>query len=389
MGAQFSIPLQTVIPGQLIASSLWNGEWNNLNTNLIPAGIDSYSDTDAQMQIQTNPYPGSVTSHASNLGGELERIRYQIAALAGNTYWYQSVVGGNPIFTSVTVNGASSTPAFILSIGGIQQSQIIINTTDTFIDFGGTIGRLFFRAGINGSVAMTLTPVALNLNGHQINNVAAPSVAGDVLINGTGVISGAASNTGPTGQIAAGTISTTDIRAQAVTSALLGIVAGSGISGGVGAALTANVDNVTLDVNGSSQIEIKAGGVGSTQIANGAVTNSNSTSIGSGAFPATSHTPTTVMTTSLTTLAGTVVITTVSGKLTTGSGTGVAVRIVRDATVIYYITFTSGQIVNISVADTPGAGAHTYSFTVETSVDGPPVTGGSTIMEMSSTEFRK
>jgi microcystin-dependent protein len=88
MGAQFTIPLITVIPGQLIASALWNNEWNNVNTNFIPAGMDSYSDTDAQMQIQTDPYPGNVTSHASNMGGEIERIRFQIALILGTTYWY-------------------------------------------------------------------------------------------------------------------------------------------------------------------------------------------------------------------------------------------------------------------------------------------------------------
>jgi microcystin-dependent protein len=69
---------------------LWNNEWQNINTNFIPAGMDSYSDTDSQMQIQTAPYPGSVTSHASNLGGEIERIRYQISAIIGQTYWYNA-----------------------------------------------------------------------------------------------------------------------------------------------------------------------------------------------------------------------------------------------------------------------------------------------------------
>lgn len=386
MGAQFSIPLQTVIPGQLIASSLWNGEWNNLNTNLIPAGIDSYSDTDAQMQIQTNPYPGSVTSHASNMGGEIERIRYQIAALAGNTYWYQSIVGGNPTFASVNVNG--TTPKYLLSISGVNKAQLIIDSSDTYLDFGGSVGRLFFRAGLSGPVAMTLSPTTLNLNSHQIKGIAAPTAPGDALINGTGVISGAAANTGPTGQIADGTISTTDIRAQAITSALLGVVAGSGIGGGAGAALTANIDNVTLDVNGSNQIEIKAGGVGSTQIATGAVTNTNNANAGSGSLPATAHAPTTVMTTSLTTLAGTLTLTTISGKLTI-SGTGVAVRVVRDSTVIFYNTFTNGTIVTISVTDIPGAGAHTYSLTVEATIDSPSVTGGSTTMGMTTTEFRK
>lgn len=115
MGAQFTIPLITTIPGQLIASALWNNEFNNLNTNFIPAGMDSYSDTDPQMQIQTAPFPGSVTSHASNLGWEIERIRYQIAQILGTTYWYNAPssniaaivkdivpIGGSILFPSAT-----------------------------------------------------------------------------------------------------------------------------------------------------------------------------------------------------------------------------------------------------------------------------------------------
>lgn len=128
MGAQFSLPLQQVIPGQLIASALWNGEWNNLATNFIPAGMDSYSDTDSQMQIQTNPFPGSVTSHASSLGGEIERIRYQISAIIGNTvtpYWYSA-----PVANLVTMFN------LIIPIGAIVDypSPTIPNSNFNFCD---------------------------------------------------------------------------------------------------------------------------------------------------------------------------------------------------------------------------------------------------------------
>ena len=88
-GAQFTLPLITVIPGQLIASSLWNNEFTNIANNLNPLGLDGYEDTDTQMQIQTAPYPGSVTSHASSTAGELERLRYQLSQILGTTYWYQ------------------------------------------------------------------------------------------------------------------------------------------------------------------------------------------------------------------------------------------------------------------------------------------------------------
>lgn len=109
--AQFTLPLITVIPGQLITASLWNNEWNNIDTNLNPSGVGGYSDTDTQMQIQTAPYPGSVTSHATNEAGEWERVRYQISAILGATtppYWY-----AKPPIDLTTLQAA------IIPVGGI------------------------------------------------------------------------------------------------------------------------------------------------------------------------------------------------------------------------------------------------------------------------------
>jgi hypothetical protein len=88
--AQFTIPLITVIPGQLITANLWNNEFLNLQTNLNPLGLGAYMDTTTQAQIQTAPYPSSILSLATSLGGEIERLRYQLAAITGNTYWYQA-----------------------------------------------------------------------------------------------------------------------------------------------------------------------------------------------------------------------------------------------------------------------------------------------------------
>ena len=105
-GAQFTIPLITVIPGQLIASSLRNNEFTNIANNLNPLGLDGYEDTDTQMQIQTAPYPGSVTSHASSLGGEIERIRYQISQILGATtpaYWYAAPPTNLTALQNITV----------------------------------------------------------------------------------------------------------------------------------------------------------------------------------------------------------------------------------------------------------------------------------------------
>lgn len=104
MPATFPIPLIVVIPGQLIAASLWNNEWTNIYNNFIPAGVDGYSQTDVIMQTQTDPYPGNVVSHASSLAGELERLRFTIAGLSGKTYWYQPPTKTNEALNTFDLN---------------------------------------------------------------------------------------------------------------------------------------------------------------------------------------------------------------------------------------------------------------------------------------------
>lgn len=88
MPANFTIPLVTVISGQTITAALWNNEFENIDTNFTPAGMDDYSTNDAQMQTQTDPYPAAATSRPTSLQGEIERLRYQLAAILGETYWY-------------------------------------------------------------------------------------------------------------------------------------------------------------------------------------------------------------------------------------------------------------------------------------------------------------
>lgn len=87
--AQFTVPLIVVIPGQVIAASLWNGEFQNISTNFNPQGMGAYSDTDVQMQTATDPYPGNVTSRPTAVSGEFERLRFAISEIKGTTYWYQ------------------------------------------------------------------------------------------------------------------------------------------------------------------------------------------------------------------------------------------------------------------------------------------------------------
>jgi hypothetical protein len=80
---------QVVIPGQTITAALWNGtETNIINNGLIPSGIEDYSSTVTQMQTQADPYPAESESLPTSLQGEIERIRWQLKDITGETYWY-------------------------------------------------------------------------------------------------------------------------------------------------------------------------------------------------------------------------------------------------------------------------------------------------------------
>jgi len=137
--AQFTIPLITVIPGQLITAALWNNEWTNVQTNLNPSGVGGYSDTDTQMQIQTAPYPGSVTSHATSTAGELERIRYQISQILGATtpaYWYAA-----PPITLTTLSNIA------MPLGGVIDYHSATPPNANFLLANGqAIGRSAYPA---------------------------------------------------------------------------------------------------------------------------------------------------------------------------------------------------------------------------------------------------
>jgi len=91
VGATFS-RTKTWIAETLTAADL-NAEFDNILNNLIPAGLDDESASDAAMQAVADPYPGSAISKPTSLTGELQRIRYQLNALVGGTYWYEDALG--------------------------------------------------------------------------------------------------------------------------------------------------------------------------------------------------------------------------------------------------------------------------------------------------------
>lgn len=74
--------------GTTLTAAIYNADHQNHITNHVPEQMDDYSDNVAEMQTTTDPYPAASESLATSLAGELERIRYLIAQITGETQWY-------------------------------------------------------------------------------------------------------------------------------------------------------------------------------------------------------------------------------------------------------------------------------------------------------------
>ena len=78
--------------GTTLTAAIYNADHENHITNGVPAQLDDYSASVAEMQTQTDPGEQSSESQATTLAGEIARLRYTIAEMKGTTYWYETGV---------------------------------------------------------------------------------------------------------------------------------------------------------------------------------------------------------------------------------------------------------------------------------------------------------
>lgn len=80
--------LVTAVTGGTITAAERNNEHDNHITNATPAGVDDASGNVAAMQNTTDPYPAAVESLATDLDGELRRLRFVIKLITNQAQWY-------------------------------------------------------------------------------------------------------------------------------------------------------------------------------------------------------------------------------------------------------------------------------------------------------------
>lgn len=76
--------------GTTLTASIYNTDHTNHITNHVPAKIDDYSSSIAEMQTQTDPGEEGSESQATTLGEEIERLRAILAEIKGTTRWYST-----------------------------------------------------------------------------------------------------------------------------------------------------------------------------------------------------------------------------------------------------------------------------------------------------------
>lgn len=146
-----------------------DAEFDNIQQNSVAAEIEGYStinnvDNDERMDSQVAPYPSEVRSYASSVAGEIERLRYMLAAITGNTEWYQT-----PAATIAQI------AADLDSLNLSPANTVISGTTNA----GGGASCLIPSGPGNFKVALDVsTPLVVMIDGTKYTFTSAATVSG-------------------------------------------------------------------------------------------------------------------------------------------------------------------------------------------------------------------
>jgi hypothetical protein len=128
-------------PGEILTADKYNADRQVMVDNAVPPMIDDYSETLAQMQAATDPYPGGAPSLATSLAGELERIRYVLKSLNPTGQWYEvPTLGLNP---AVGLRLDNAEPLYGQRTDGSYGALIMMNSDNqVYVGSGLVAGSL-------------------------------------------------------------------------------------------------------------------------------------------------------------------------------------------------------------------------------------------------------
>ena len=79
--------------GLTLTANIYNTDHQNHIDNHNTTQIDDFSTDNTEMRSTTDPFPSLSESRATSLSGEIERIRFVLQQLGGQTQWYIDPAG--------------------------------------------------------------------------------------------------------------------------------------------------------------------------------------------------------------------------------------------------------------------------------------------------------
>lgn len=126
MGANYSHTQRGVIT---LTPDIYNADHQNHIDNAVPALFDDYSASVAQMRLMTSPGGVGSESLPTSLAGEIERLRYIIKQITGNTYWYEAPSFALKPNSSNRANFSGSTGQVFTAIpSGVKRLSIDVSS---------------------------------------------------------------------------------------------------------------------------------------------------------------------------------------------------------------------------------------------------------------------
>lgn len=182
-----------------------NGEFDNILQNFTPTGVDDASADASAMQADTAPAPGGTESLATNLLGELQRIRYVLRRIQGGTYWYSDIgriasALPSTMFAYLPSGGNTAAEALTdyINRGGLLNALSLSAANVASTDFDGTNKKFGNYAMKVSTTAVYAYPgkaaQSLSLSAHFRNLAAGdyiaynPQLGIEVFLDGSGFL---------------------------------------------------------------------------------------------------------------------------------------------------------------------------------------------------------
>ena len=163
----------------LTASDLTTSFSQFVSTNAVASCLNTMSANATAMQASTSPGASGTESLASDLDGEIKRLRYALAAVCGTTYWYTQ-----------TENCTLSARKLVSTMGTITTSKPNLDATVTWNDGAVTFTALKLNVTNTASASASLLE-DLQVGGSsmwKVDRLGNGQLAASLTIAGTGAL---------------------------------------------------------------------------------------------------------------------------------------------------------------------------------------------------------